>query len=138
MSVLLYKVVLMKRSVWIWMATVAVFAGVMVYQYLQLDNASKLKGGFERVAYVRNENNQGGIYQYYAYTVKDIQNAEYTALVEMLPLSGKTGLTTIYFFDKKKEYPQTLSLNPPHFDEKYIPIKIFERDKRGVRELLNE
>lgn len=125
----------MKRSVWIWIATVSIFAIIMVYQYLQLDNASNLKGGFERVAYIRNENNQGGIYQYYAYTVKDIQEAEFQALVEMLPLSGKTGLTTIYFFDKKGLYPSELKLNEPHFDPVFVPIKVFERDKVGVREV---
>jgi hypothetical protein len=125
----------MKRSVWIWIATVGIFAAIMVYQYLQLDNSSDLKGGFERVSYVRNENNQGGIYQYYAYTVKDSADAEYLKMVEMLPLSGKTGLTTVYFFDKKGLYPSELKLSSPHFDPIFVPIKVFERDKVGVREV---
>lgn len=124
-----------KRSVWIWTATVSIFLVMMVYQYLQLNNASDLPGGFERVAYVRNENNQGGIYQYYAYTVKELQEAEYASLVEMLPLSGKTGLTTVYFFDKKGLYPSELKLDVPHFDPVFVPIKVFERDKLGVREV---
>ena len=90
---------------------------------------------FEKVAYVRNENNQGGIYQYYAYTVSDTAQADYIALMEMLPFSGKTGETTVYFFDKNRPYPAVLTLEVPNFDVyQYQPVAVYVRNKKEIYE----
>lgn len=105
-------------------------------QYAQLDNGGDIPGGFDRVAYVRNENNQGGIYQYYAFTVTDTSVADYIALVEMLPFHGKTGETTVFFFDKDRPFPKLLELKNPHFDTtEYFPVAVYIRDKTGVKRL---
>lgn len=127
---------MIKRSVWIWLFTVAVIFLIVLYQFFKLDNAKKLLGEFDRVAYVRNENNQGGIYQYYAYTVSDTSIADYPSLVQMIPLHGKVGETTVFFFYKEDAYPTVLSLEEPHFDTSiYTPVKTLVRNKAGIHEL---
>lgn len=126
----------MKRSTWIWIITALTLIVIVVSQYIQLDDAADIPGGFDRVAYVRNENNQGGIYQYYVFTVQDISSADYTALIGMLPFHGKSGETTVFFFDKNQPYPKELRLESPHFDTtKYFPVAVYVRNKTGVKKM---
>lgn len=125
----------MKRSTWIWLVTVMIILAIVVYQFFQLDNIKDIPGDFEKVAYIRNENNQGGIFQYYAYTVGDTSVADYVALMEKLPFSGKTGETTVYFFDKNHPYPQELTLEVPNFDiHQYQPVIVYSRNKNEIFE----
>ena len=123
----------MKKTTWIWLATVLILIMIVVYGYLPLDNLKAIPGGFEKVAYVRNENNQGGIYQYYIYTVQDTARAEYQKLMDKLPFNGKTGRVTVYFFYKNAPYPTSIQYTSPHFDEQtYQALRVYSRSKAGL------
>ncbi len=123
----------MKRSVWIWIGTVAALLGIVLFQFFQLDNLKDIPGKFEKSAFVRNENNQGGIFQYYIYTVGNLEQADYQALMEVLPFHGKVGETTVFFFDKNSDYPDKISLEYPHFDTlRYHPEAVYVRTKSDI------
>ncbi len=126
---------MMKRSTWIWLVTVMVILVIVVYQFFHLDNIKNIPGEFEKVAYIRNENNQGGIYQYYAYTVGDTASANYEALIKMLPFNGKTGETTVFFFYRDHPYPTELTLEIPNFDiDQFQPVAVYVRNKHEIFE----
>lgn len=122
-----------KRSVLIWSITVVIILGVVVFQFFKLDNIKDIPGEFEKVAYIRNQNNQGGIYQYYAYSVGDLNLADYEALMEMIPFHGKAGETTVFFFDKNNPYPQELSLESPYYDTlQFQPVAVYARTQSQI------
>lgn len=97
-----------------------------------------VNGGFERVAYIRNENNMGGTLSYYAYTVADHKNADFEALANRLPHNKHYAVTTVFFFDKGHPAPSTLSVAPPHFDTvRYHPIATYIIHPSGNGELVH-
>ncbi|MBP3942723.1 hypothetical protein J5U18_03945 [Sphingobacteriaceae bacterium WQ 2009] len=75
-----------------------------------------IPGEFKEAAFIRNEQNKGGIIRIYAVTVGDPQNANYQAAADLFPVNDYGSSTTIYFFDKTQPYPTSLSLEAPHFD----------------------
>ena len=107
-------------------------AGIVLYNLNSFSDRSKIKGGFEEVAFVRNENNRGAVLLYYAFTVANPEEADFGTLNNTLPYNKTSGLTTVFFFDKNKPYPLRLNLDYPHFDTlKYKPITIYQIDKTG-------
>jgi len=102
-----------------------------IYDAYSQPSIEDLPGGFEEVAFVRNENNKGGIIRIYAVTVKDQLNAQYDKCADLFPVNDYGSVTKIYFFDKSKPYPTSLQLEDPHYDNsKYEAINILSR--RGV------
>lgn len=114
-----------------------VLVGILAWIYLnfsQIPDRTELAGGFEEVAFVRNENNLGTVLLYYAFTVKDTANADYEALGKTLPFNKTSGITTAFFFFG--EGPAKLSLQTPHFDTaRFTPLKVYTIDKVGNRTL---
>lgn len=113
-----------------------VLIGMIFYNFSKIPGRNNIPGGFDEVAYVRNENNLGTILIYYAFTVADTANADYDALGKTLPFNKSSGITTAFIFDKSKPAPNKLSLESPHFDtEQYKPIATYVIDKVGNRTL---
>lgn len=110
--------------------------GIVFYNFSRIPSRNDIPGGFDEVAYVRNENNLGTILLYYAFTVNDKQNADYQALGKTLPFNKSSGITTAFMFDKAKPFPTKLTLEQPHFDTTlYKPIGVFVIDKVGNRNM---
>lgn len=110
---------------------VAVLAWIYM-NFSQIPNRSDLPGGFEEVAFVRNENNLGTVLMYYAFTVKDTNSADYEALGKTLPFNKTSGVTTAFFF--YGEGPKKLELAAPHFDTtRFRLLRVYTIDKVGNR-----
>ncbi|SFS34012.1 hypothetical protein [Sphingobacterium wenxiniae] len=99
-----------------------------IWESFNQPSIKDLPGDFEEVAFVRNEQNKGGILRIYAVTVGDIPHADFDACADLFPTNDYGSMTKIYFFDKNKPYPTELSLEPPHYDgSKYEAISILKR-----------
>lgn len=106
---------------------------VLILGYLIWDSYSQpsirdIPGDFEEVAFVRNEQNKGGIVRIYAVTVGDPLKANYDACADLFPTNDYNSVTRIFFFDKKGDFPNELKLDPPYYDTtKYNAINIVKR-----------
>lgn len=107
---------------------ILVLLGFILKDSFNQKSIADLPGGFKEVAFVRNEQNKGGIIRVYAVTVGDVLNADYTACVDLMPVNDYGSVTTVYFFDRTSPYPTTLSIDAPHFDTtKYKAIQISKK-----------
>ncbi len=119
-----------KRSRKIWFIALAL---VLVLVYAVWDSYKEsgietLPGEFEEVAFVRNDQNKGGITRIYAVSVGDIEKADYNACADLFPINDFNSITKVYFFDKDSPYPTALDIEPPHYDTvKYHAINIVKR-----------
>lgn len=110
--------------------------GFIFYNFSKIPSRNDIPGGFDEVAYIRNENNLGTVLLYYAFTVEDTAKADYMALGKTLPFNKTSGITTAFMFDKASPAPTQLTLEAPHFDTtRYRPIAVYVIDKVGNRTL---
>lgn len=85
-------------------------------------------GDFAEVAFIRNEQNKGGIVRIYAVTVGDPLHANYEACADLFPTNDYNSVTRIFFFNKNAPYPTTLQLEAPYYDTtEYNAINIIKR-----------
>lgn len=120
------------KKVWLLAIPLILILGYMIWDAYSQPSMKDIPGDFEEVAFVRNEQNKGGIERIYAVTVGDIANAKYEACAELFPTNDFNSVTRVFFFNKKKPYPTELSLDPPHYDTtKYEAINIIKR--RGTK-----
>ena len=120
----------MKKYKKVWLLAIPLIAilGYAIWDSYSQPGIEDIPGDFKEVAFVRNEQNKGGIERIYAVSVGDIVHANYDACAELFPTNDFNSVTRIYFFDKNKPYPTTLSLEPPHYDtSKYEAINIVKR-----------
>ena len=120
----------MKKSKKVWLLAIPLILilGYMIWDAYSQPTIKDLPGNFEEVAFVRNEQNKGGIERIYAVTVGDLANAKYEACAELFPTNDFNSVTRVFFFDKNKPYPSTLTLEPPHYDTTvYEAIHIIKR-----------
>lgn len=116
------------KKVWLLVIPVLVLLGFILKDTFNQKSIEDLPGGFKEVAFVRNEQNKGGIIRIYAVTVGDLLNADYTACLELLPVNDYGSTTTVYFFDRTAPYPTTLTIDAPHFDgTKYKAVQISKK-----------
>ena len=116
------------KKVWFLAIPLILLLGYLIYDSYSQPSLKNISGDFEEVAFVRNEQNKGGIIRIYAVTVGDIMHADYKAAAELFPTNDFNSVTRIFFFDKKNDYPTTLSIDPPYFDTvKYEAINIIKK-----------
>ena len=116
------------RKVWLLAVPLIIILGYMIWDSYSQPGIEDIPGDFEEVAFVRNEQNKGGIERIYAVTVGDLANANFDACAELFPTNDYNSVTRIFFFDKNQPYPTTLSLEPPHYDNaKYEAVNIIKR-----------
>lgn len=116
------------RKIWIIGAALILVIGFGLWETFNQPTIGDLPGDFEEVAFVRNEQNKGGIVRVYAVTVGDVEGAAYDACADMFPTNDYASVTKIYFFDKQQPYPSTLSLEEPHYDNtRYKAVRILTR-----------
>src|SRR5690606_26485848 len=66
-------------------AVVVLIAGFMMKDALFQPGIQALPGGFDETAFVRNEQNKGGIIRVYALSVSDPQQADYLTCGNLMP-----------------------------------------------------
>ncbi|MCT1531518.1 hypothetical protein M3B46_10970 [Sphingobacterium daejeonense] len=120
------------KKLWIIAVPLILILGYFIYDAYSQPSIEDIPGDFTEVAFVRNENNKGGIIRIYAVTVGDQLNAQYDKCADMFPVNDYGSITKVYFFDKNKPYPTSLKLEEPHYDSaKYEAINILSR--RGLK-----
>jgi len=113
------------KKLWFLVIPIVLLIALMLKDSFSQKSIGDLPGDFKEVAFVRNEQNKGGIIRIYAVTVGDITQANFDEAAKLFPTNDYGSSTTIYFFDKNKDFPTTLSIENPHFDgQKYSPISI--------------
>jgi len=123
-----------KKSKRIWLIAIPLILmlSYFIYDAYSQPSIEDLPGDFKEVAFVRNENNKGGIIRIYAVTVGDQMNAQYDQCADLFPVNDYGSTTKIYFFDKRNPFPTSLQLEDPHYDtSKYEAINILTR--RGLK-----
>ncbi|MGO1521729.1 MAG: hypothetical protein ACTHZ1_04925 [Sphingobacterium sp.] len=117
-----------KKKIWWVAAGLVVILSYFIYEAYTQPTIEDLPGDFKEVAFVRNENNKGGIIRIYAVSVGDPQNAQYDACADLFPVNDYGSVTRIYFFDRNTPYPTELQLDEPHYDPaQYKAINILSR-----------
>lgn len=120
------------RNVWLGLAALAL-AALLVRDLLRHPGPADLKGEFKEIAFVRNEQNKGGIIRIYAFTVSHPVEADYLGCGDLLPHNDYGSLTKAYFFESGAPAPTTLRLSPPHFDTtRFRPLAVYSKDKDGI------
>lgn len=110
---------------------------LLLVDILTQPGLSDVAGGFEEVAFVRNEQNKGGIVRVYAFTVSDTATADYLACGNLLPHNDYGSTTVAYFFEKGKPAPEKLKLDSPHFDgSRYRPIARYSRNEDAAASVM--
>ncbi len=118
---------------WLLGLAVAVFCTLLVWDVSRNRSPGDLTGGFEEIAFVRNEQNKGGIFRIYAFRVTDTTDADYMGCGNLLPHNDYGSITTAYFFESDKPVPGSLRLEPPHFDTiQYRPVAVYNKGEDGV------
>lgn len=117
-----------KNKIYWFSAALIILMGYFIWDAYQQPSITDLPGDFEEVAFVRNEQNKGGIVRVYAVTVGDPARAQYEECADMFPTNDYGSVTKVYFFDKNQPYPTTLQIGEPHFDtEKFKATRIIRR-----------
>ncbi len=104
-----------KRFWWIAIGLIIIL-GYGIWEAFNQPSIEDLSGNFSEVAFVRNEQNKGGIIRIYAVTVGDVANAKFDACADLFPVNDYGSITKIYFFDKSQPFPTSLTIDPPHYD----------------------
>lgn len=117
-----------KKKIWFIAIPIIIILGYLIYDSYSQPGLKDIPGQFEEAAFVRNEQNKGGIVRVYAVTVGDITEAQYNAAADLFPTNDFNSVTRIFFFDKNKPFPTELSIDPPYYDTtKYEAIHIMKR-----------
>ncbi|WP_156309297.1 hypothetical protein [Sphingobacterium endophyticum] len=120
------------KKIWLFAIPLILILGYFIYDAYSQPSIEELPGDFKEVAFVRNENNKGGIIRIYAVTVGNQLNAQYDQCADMFPVNDYGSITKIYFFDKNKPFPTSLQIDEPQYDtSKYEAINILSR--RGFK-----
>ncbi len=112
---------------------VVVFAALVVRDLVQHRGPADLVGGFQEIAFARNEQNKGGIVRIYVFSVKDTTAADYEGCGALLPHNDYGSVTKAFFFAVDQFAPPSVQLDPPHFDTvQFHPVAVYVKGKDGV------
>lgn len=111
---------------------VLAFLGWMVLESLTQPGVTDLKGHYQQIAFVRNENNTGPVVRVYAVAVGDTLFEEMQQYGNYMPHT-KYGTTKVYFFLSSQPAPTELSLEGDHVAPPYQAncVAKYEKDAMG-------
>ncbi|WP_079645582.1 hypothetical protein [Sphingobacterium nematocida] len=116
------------KRVWFIAIPIILILGYLIWDSFSQKSIKDIPGNFEEVAFVRNEQNKGGIVRIYAVTVGDRANANYDACADLFPTNDYNSVTRIFFFDKNAPYPVQLQVEAPYYDTtQFNAINIVKR-----------
>jgi hypothetical protein len=104
--------------------------GLIFYSLFKSENINSLDGGFEELAFVRNENNTGPINRVYAFSVRDTLWLEMQKHTDLLPHT-KYGTTKVYYFLHDEIMKSELKLNAQGLNQEAISKSIAHTIKDG-------
>lgn len=106
-----------------------VIISVMIWNVINEPGIKDLKGGFEEVAFIRNEQNTGPVIRVYTVIVHGEPWKEMEQYGNYMPHT-KYGTTRIYFFRAGKPYPSRLTLGENNIsgDMKENCLAVYEKD----------
>ncbi|MCI0919980.1 hypothetical protein [Sphingobacterium rhinopitheci] len=117
-----------RKKVWFIAIPIILILGYLIYDGYSQPSLTSIPGQFEEVAFIRNEQNKGGIVRIYAVTVGNMTDAAYDVAADLFPINDYNSVTRIFFFDKNKPFPKELSLDPPYYDTtQYEAVHILKR-----------
>lgn len=117
-----------KKKVWLIAIPIIIILSYLIYDSYSQPSLKDIPGQFEEVAFVRNEQNKGGIVRIYAVSVGDQEQAQYDNAAKLFPTNDFNSVTRIFFFDRNKPFPKELSIDPPYYDTAaYNAIHIIKR-----------
>lgn len=115
-----------------------IFVALLMVDAFRRPGLSDLKGGFEEISFIRNEQNKGGIIRIYAFVVADTTDAAYMACGELLPHNEYGSSTEAYFFAAGTPAPKSLSLAHPHFDTlQFRPVAMYSKGADGAPRVIH-
>ena len=116
------------KKVWLIAIPLILILGYLLFDTFNQPSIKDIPGDFEEVAFVRNDQNKGGIIRLYAVAVGNPSEARYEECAKLFPTNDYNSVTRIFFFDKRLGYPTVLSLEAPHYDTtKFQAIHIIKR-----------
>lgn len=116
------------KKVWLFAIPLICFLGYFIWDAYSQPSIADIPGDFQEVAFIRNEQNKGGIIRIYAVTVGDPLNAQYEKAADLFPTNDYGSVTKVFFFDMKKPFPTAVTVKEPHYDTaKYEAINIQKR-----------
>lgn len=116
------------KRVWFIAVPIILILGYLIWDSLSQPSIKDVPGDFTEVAFVRNEQNKGGIVRIYAVAVGDLSNADFDACADLFPTNDYNSVTRIFFFDKNAPYPTQLQIDAPYYDTtQYKAINIIKR-----------
>ncbi len=122
-----------------WIALVLGIGLVLYFIFrdtLNQPDTSDLPGGFNELAFKRNEQNDGPVIRVYAASVSEPANAAYQSYGNLMP-HNKYGTTIVFFFGTGEEVPEQLSWESPYYDTtRYKPLARYEKNAMGNSRLL--
>ncbi|EMR03351.1 hypothetical protein ADICEAN_01529 [Cesiribacter andamanensis AMV16] len=111
----------------------------MLLELLRQPGVQDLPGGFQEVAFYRNENNTGPIIRLYAVSVRDASPEQLQQYGNFMPHT-KYGTTRVYFFKEGSPVPPALYPGDVNVDAAYQPycIAMYEKSSMGQVSLVFE
>ncbi len=117
-----------RKKLWFIALPIILILSYLIYDAYSQPSLKDLPGEFEEVAFVRNEQNKGGVVRIYAVAVGNPLNADFNAAADLFPTNDFNSVTRVFFFDKSKPFPTKLKIDPPYYDTtKYEAIQILKR-----------
>lgn len=107
-----------------------IFTWILAVSFSQ-PGVKDLQGGFNEVAFYRNENNTGPIIRIYAVTVQDAQSEQLQQYGDFMPYT-KYGTTKVYFFKEGSPVPSKLYPEAGNFDAAYQQYCIAKYEKGSM------
>ncbi len=113
-------------------SVLAIAALLMIWDSVKQPGTEDLKGNFEELAFVRNEQNTGPVVRVYAASVSDTLWSEMEKYGRLMPHT-KYGVTRVYFFRAGRHVPHRLSLEGSQVPEPFHPncLAVFEKNAMG-------
>ena len=111
-----------------------VLVAFMVWNILTEPGITDLQGNFKEVSFIRNEQNSGPVNRIYAVTVNGDYWKEMEQYGNYMPHT-KYGITRIYFFSNKKQYPTKLILSDNNIGDSFKEYCIGIYEKNGMSQV---
>lgn len=134
-----YKKMSGKKLKYVLMAVVALLVVWFVKDAFTQPGVQDLPGGFEEVAFYRNENNTGPIVRIYAVTLEEASVDQMRQYGDFMPHT-KYGTTKVYFFKKGQPAPAEVSPEGENIAEEFQQscLAKYEKDAMGQVSLVEQ
>ncbi|MEN7550974.1 hypothetical protein AAG747_23840 [Rapidithrix thailandica] len=118
----------LKHVLWVTLPVLLIY---VFWETFTQPGVNDLKGDFQEVSFIRNENNTGPVQRIYAVSVSDTLWSEMEKYGKLMPHT-KYGTTKVFFFATGTSSPEELNLEPDHFTNDFKPNCLASFEKNGM------